>query len=114
MKTPFSTGHQRDAESRDSASGVRAACLSDVLLAGSSIQVRSLHPPRVNGGQVSRGPLALNERVFSEPVKSLCPMESRYRATTHRGYSTPSRSFCRYLQMTKTPRQPTETGTVWL
>lgn len=69
IKTPFSTGHQHDAESRDSASGVRAACLSDVLLAGSSIQVSSPHPPCVNGCKVTRGPLALNKRVFFRTSK---------------------------------------------
>lgn len=37
-----STGKQRDAESRDSASRVRADHLSDVRLSGGSVQVRSL------------------------------------------------------------------------
>lgn len=45
MRTLFSTGHQRDAESRDSSSGVRADHLSDARLAGGSVQVRSPQRP---------------------------------------------------------------------
>lgn len=110
-----STGKQRDAESRDSASGVCADHLSDVRLAGSSVQVHSLQRrSRKNEFKFCLCPVPLNTTVFSEPVKSLWQMESHYRAQMHRGCSTPSRSFCRYLWMNKTSRQLMETGIVWL
>lgn len=110
-----SAGKQCDAESRDSASRVRADHLSDVRLAGSSVQVRSLQRPSwKNESKLCLCPVPLNTTVFSEPVKSPWQMESHYPAMTHRGCSTPSRSFCRFLRRNKTTRRLTETGIVWL
>lgn len=60
------------------------------------------------------GPVPLHTSVFSEAVKSLLWMESPYPAMTHRGCSTPSRSFCRCLRMDQTTRRRTETGIVGL
>lgn len=80
---------------------------------------RQLHPGTLATASFLHEKLSLRlvtfiKSAFSEPVKSPCQMESHYRAMRHRGSSTPSRSFCRCLQMNKTTRQPTETGTVWL